>query len=288
LAFFCFRFQQAKAKMAATALTTASESASESDNTPRTRSEGSKIMVYWTIPETATEHVAISVQLATNDDFTAGVRTFVIPANLKGVGLDVGNGKWFVRVGFWKGNAAAGHIIWSKRTAMAEEVRCAKAAVPVPKTFLPVIHTTPQIERIRFHFSNPLKRYVVYETCPHTSFSATSTVTRYKLHSGADFDVGGLTALVPANIRLCTLATLDQTVLPTESVEMLGGWSAALNKRPLKKPGDLDGMSTVERLAMDAVIKHADTAVAKGEKPRFSSHADYVRYQAAMARLGRT
>jgi hypothetical protein len=245
-------------------------------------------MVYWSIPETVTEHVAISVQLATNEDFTTSVRTFVIPANLKAVGLDVGNGKWFVRVGFWRGTVAAGQVVWSKRTPVADEIKCAKAPVPVPKTFLPVIHTTPQIEKIRFHFSNPLKRYIIYETCPYSSFAANSTLNRYKLHSGSEFDVGGLTALVSINIRLCTLATLDQTVLPTESVEMLGGWSAALNKRPLKKPGDLDGMGTVERLAMEAVVKDVDATVAKGGKPRFPSHADYMRYQAAMARLGRT
>ena len=272
-------------KMAAAAATTAPVPALT------TRADGSRLLFSWEIPAEFEDHRAISLQIAFNAEFTSGLRSFVLPPALKSVALDVGNGKWFARIGFWKGTATDGRVHWQGSAAdlIAVEVKSTKPPIPNPKAFLSIIHVKMIIEGIRFHFADNVKRYIVYEVSDTTAFAASSTRTFYKdVGMLGHMDVKGLTALTVTHVRLATFAALDASVLPTDSVLMLGGWSAALNKRPLKRANDLDGVSTVERIAMEAVMTHADKAVAKGDKPRFSSHADYVRYQAALARVGRS
>lgn len=253
---------------------------------PSTRSEVSKLFVYWDIPsDLLTNHIAISIQIGLNKELTTSVRTFVLPPSLKAVGLDVGSGIWFTRVGFWTGTPTKGTIVWGD-VSEAVEVKCAKTPVPIPKVYLPVIHTTLMIEGVRFHFSDALRRYVVYEKSETPSFGAAVKVSYYKLHNSADFDIMDLTPTVPIHLRVAMLATLDPSTLPTSTVEMLGGWSAALNKRPLKKPRDLDNVSRLDRVAMAVVDDGLSKQPHKGDKPKFSSHTDYLRYQSALARAG--
>lgn len=253
--------------------------------------DGSRLLFSWEIPTELEDHHAISLQIAFNAEFTTGLRSFVLPRALKSIALDVGSGKWFARVGFWKGTATDGQIQWLSTPSLPTEVKCAKPPIPNPKNFLSILHVRMIIEGIRFHFGDNVRRFIVYEVSDTSAFAASSSRTFYKdVGLLGHMDVKGLTALTVTHVRLATLTTMASTdvpALPTDSVVMLGGWSAALNKRPLKRANDIDGVSTVERVAMEAVLAHADKAVAKGDKPRFASHGDYVRYQAALARVGR-
>lgn len=240
--------------------------------------------------ELLAEPLVLSIQIATDIEFTTTVRTFVIPT-ASGATLDIGNGTWFFRVGAWMGTKTAGKIMWTTPYGPAV-IASRKSAVNLKPCTLPLIHVQSIENGIRLHTGLPEKLYAILEYCKESSFPASKTTTIYAYDWGRGyFDIENLDFLHEYSVRFCSFAgapgaigTPVRHVLPTETVMQLEAPRAIHRKRPGRPAKPVDNTLKAVSAADDPILREAQ------QKPfmRFASHADYLRYTAAVARTSDT
>ena len=224
------------------------------------------------------EPVAISVQIATDNEFTTNARTFVIPP-MSGVRLDVGNGVWFFRIGSWLGTTTQGKITWTPVYGPAI-LPVRKTAVKAKVPTLPLIHAQGIAEGVRLHTGVHDKSYAIIEYSVNARFPGSKTSSVYMFDWGRGyFDCMGLDPLKTYSVRLSTFSK-DRDKLPDESIVQLEAFSAAHGKRPIPASKPMDNTMKAIATGDDPILREALG------KPflRFASHAEYLRFTAAKAR----
>ena len=233
------------------------------------------LTVMW---ETMVEAHAISVCVARDSNFTDTLRHFVVPV-VNSVSLDVGQGTWYIRVGAWVGDTMNGVIEWSDIygpfTAMTT-----KRIVPMGTNVLPIIHKQAIQHGIRIHTGVMAPYYALFEVSDNPNFPASSTRFRYMFDPSRGY-VDGMGLLYPNtySIRFSTFGPVN-TVFPKDSVQVVGAGrvlhrvQCARHIRPTDSTAKSIGSSD-KALLIEAKERGP---------PRFTSHSDYLRFQAAKAK----
>jgi hypothetical protein len=249
------------------------------------RTDGGLLDMMW---EVLAEPVALSIQMATDNEFTSIVRTFVIPT-ASGATLDIGNGTWFFRIGAWMGSKTAGKITWTSPYGPAT-IATRKAPVNLKPCTLPLLHVQSIQNGIRLHTGLHEKAYLLVDYCKNSKFPASQSTSLYMFDWGRGyFDVDGLDFLHKYSIRFASFAgSADRApvrhLLPTETVAQLEAPRAIHNAAPGRPARPVDNGLKAVAAADDPILREAQ------QKPfmRFASHADYLRYTAAVARTSDT
>ncbi len=235
----------------------------------------SKIVMMWELMD---KPVALSIQVANDADFTTGMRTFIIPV-LPAVGLDIGAGTWYFRVGSWVGTETIGKILWTPVHGPVT-IESVKLAIRMPDVTLPVIHTSPIVNGYRIHTGIDKKTYYVYEHNTDSKFPPGSTVTRYIQDWGRGYlDVSDLNPGLTYSIRVATFMG-DRSALPKESVVRVEPFRTFHGKKATKPAKPVDETARAQNRAADPILREAQMK----QNMRFASHGDYLRYMAAKTR----
>ena len=231
-----------------------------------------KLALTWTIMG---DTEAISIQIASDSEFTDTMRFFVMP-KAPGCSLDIGAGLWYFRVGImWRGK-----VDWS---AIHGPVTVTSPLKPpqLKKTFFSVIHTQPLTGSVRFHTTSTNKpSYTILEYSTESKFLASSTKTRYFEDPARGYvDCEGLDPVYVYNIRLTSTETIKE--LPTNTIDTLMEWIVFSGKRPLLPTRPHDGQDLLGRRSDTVILKEAN----ESKTPvRFKSQSEYLKYLQARTR----
>jgi hypothetical protein len=238
---------------------------------------GSALQINWKLllPEAR----ALSVQVATDSNFTRNYNHFMIPVTASFVRLDLGVGSWFFRIGTWSGKDHAGDAAWSPTYGPANVV-CAKPTLKPPAPNIAILHSFPIPEGIHFNSNISVKNMICVEICKNSSgFEADNTVMRYFLDWGhGGFDVRGLDPLNTFALRITKFPCSDGLAeFPTTELWHMPAGVVIGAKRPIRSPRHLDGSGTATARGGEALLRDA----AERRTMKFSSQADYLRFLAA-------
>jgi hypothetical protein len=240
----------------------------------------------WT---SATFLQSILVQIATNEEFTESVRTFLIPV-VHGCTLDTGVGNWYVRVGGLVGNVVQGYVEWTAGVYGPWPVVSPKPPVQAPGPKFKVIHTKTIPEGLRIH-TDPLDRTLaLWEVSEQTGFPASATKWYYGIGAG-EFSIKSLVAekrhrvrlhllLVPVQMFEKPLNLVPTPLLGTEYKIHALCSGQTVSGIPLKSIR-LTSSSDKTGSRADEAILHQATIT---PNMKFASHSDYLRYKAALER----
>lgn len=269
------------------------------ENTP-----DQKLTISWTIMK---EVKGISIEVARDANFSLLHRHFVIPISLLlpkeqkeeekvkeadslppeeskpkpkasfeaipcQVGLDVGNGQWFFRVGAWNGTDLRGSIDWSGMYGPIYVLSLKQAIAIKPSTFS-LLHTQSLAGGIRLH--TDLRKEVMYigEYSTEDKFLPSSKKTFYVRDNlvNSYFDVINLQPSFTYAIR-CVPLSSNETEMLTEW-KGIKGMKTLTNLRPFNS-GDV-AVSAAEK----TLLREAH------ERPmRFTSQSEYAAFLAAKAK----
>jgi hypothetical protein len=254
---------------------------------------GSALTMTW-IPTGAPK--AISVQIATDVNFTANLNHFVLPSATRSATLDVGAGAWFFRVGQWSGKEHEGEITWTPTYGPAV-VDCAKPPIqPSASKAVELVNNYPTIGAFRLH-TNISERAIVYiEVCKGgTKFEANNTKSRYMLDWGrGSLDVGGLDPHHVYSVRFTTFpvppaattatatAAEGRGEFPKSTLVHLPTMCEVLGKRPLRAGRHADGDMMGAARGGQALLRESQERATM----RFPSQAAYLRYLATKTGAG--
>lgn len=238
---------------------------------------GEKLDIRWV---TFAQAHAISICVANNSEFTENLRHFVLP-DVTSVQLDVGPGSWYVRLGTWSGTVNSGSIDWSNACGPITIVS-SKPVVPTVPFTLPVIHKQAIQHGVRIFTGVLTPYYVLFETTETHMFSASTTAYKYVLDNGrGSVDCIGLDYNHSYIIRISTFGP-DVTKFPTNSIQQINTGRILYGMRSARPMRHADtGMTTIVKSG-NAILHDAKERL----NMRFSSHRDYLRFQAAKAASG--
>jgi hypothetical protein len=240
--------------------------------------EGSAIHINWNLIQ---EPQGILVQFASDVEFTNTVRTFLIPSASGGT-FDVGNGNWFFRVGTLFGTEQTGKVIWTGVYGPAPIVH-PKITISQRMPSLSLLHSQTLVDGIRLHTGSSKTNMVFMEYSEDTAFKASKTTTVYTSDLGKGYvDCMGLSHYKTYSVRFATFPS-PNSKLPSDDMVQLERFISIHGKIPAAKPKAPDsGMHSTSR-GDDVILKEVRS------KPnfKFPTHAEYIRYQAAMARSQR-
>lgn len=237
--------------------------------------EGSMIHVNW---ELISDPQGVCVQFASDVEFTTNIRTFLMPSSSGGT-FDLGNGNWFFRVGTLFGSDQSGKVIWTGIYGPAPIVH-PKLMISQRMPSLTLLHSQSIVDGIRLHTGSSKQNMIIVEYSEDPSFKASKTNTVYQTDLGKGyFDCNGLSATKTYSIRFATFPS-PNTKLPSESVVQLERFTAIHGKIPALRPKPADSGMHASFRGDDVILKEVRS------KPnfKFPSHAEYLRYQAAVAR----
>lgn len=239
------------------------------------RVEHTMLYFHW---EILGEPVAMCIQVAYDVEFTKNVRTFFIPTT-SGLGLDMGAGAWYFRVGSLIGTKHNGKIVWSPIHGPAI-ITVSKLPVVAKTSTIPILHSRPIVQGIRIHIGVIEHLYAILEYSKDNKFPASQTSSLYSFDFGRGyFDITDLDPTHTYNARIATF-TQNRGQLPTDSIVQLENFQAVYGKKPTRVAKPLDSTNRSESRAGETILREMR------EKPhaRFASHADYVRYIATKAK----
>ena len=149
---------------------------------------GSKIQFKWKL--LLPEAKLISIQLATDANFTKHYNHFVIPVGAESVTLETGAGEWYFRLGSWSGKEQIGDVAWTPTYGPARVI-CAKPTLVAPAPNISLLHSFAIAEGIRFNSNIIVKTIICVEICKDSSgFEANNTVMKYYVDWGdGGFDI---------------------------------------------------------------------------------------------------
>ena len=240
--------------------------------------DGSSIHINW---ELIQEPQAILVQFASDVEFTTNTRTFLMPSSSGGT-FDIGNGNWYFRVGTLFGNESSGKVTWTGIYGPAPIIH-PKLTISQRMPSVSLLHSQTLVDGIRLHTGSSKQNMFIVEYSEDPSFKASKTSTLYQSDLGKGYvDCNGLSHYKKYSIRFATFP-IPNDKLPSESIVQLERFISIHGKIPAAKPKLPDsGMHSTSR-GDDVILKEVRS------KPnfKFPSHAEYLRYQAAVARSQR-
>ena len=235
---------------------------------------GGKLALQW---ETLGDCVAISVQTASDSEFTKNERCYVIP-KINAIDLDCGGGLWYVRISAWVGNTTDGVIEWSGVYGPVAVVNT-KSLPPLKPSPAFIIHTQAIQKGMRFHTENLKPMYFVIESSLERTFTSNTTKTQYVFDYGKrQVDCLHLSFGKVYSVRFGAFTTES---LSKMEVRQLGEWQTVHNKQPARPIKPTDNTQAVVEKA-DAIYLRE---VSQKKMARFASHGDYLRFKAAETRL---
>lgn len=222
--------------------------------------------------------IAITVQFATDYEFTKNIKSFIIPTG-PGAWLDIGNGAWFFRIGSWIGKPESGVINWTP-TYGPLTIVVQKMPIKTKSPTLPVLHVSTIVEGLRIHTGVNACIYAVIEYSKDSRFPSGSTKTLYALDWGRGyFDVRDLEPFEKYSVRIATF-TGNRSELPTESIAILEAYQAYHGKTPMKAVQPSTNSVRTSMKADDTILREIENT----PNPKFGSHSDYIRYITAKSR----
>jgi hypothetical protein len=241
--------------------------------------EGSMIHINWEfLKEQIEEPKGILVQFASDSEFTSNLKSFLMPHSSGGT-FDIGNGNWFFRVGTLYGSEQSGKVTWTGIYGPAP-ITHPKLSPPLRMPSLSILHTQSIVDGIRLHTGSSKTNMIILQYSEDSSFKASKTTTLYQSDLGKGyFDCNGLSSSKTYSIRFATFPSPNKH-LPNESTVMLERFTSVHGKIPALKPKPADGGMHATFRGDDVILKEVRS------KPnfKFPSHAEYLRYQAAVAR----
>ena len=223
---------------------------------------------------------AISISIARNSEFTDTLRHFVVPV-ISSVALDTGPGLWYVRLGTWSGSATSGILDWSNAYGPIPVVTSKPVVSTVPAS-LPVLHKQAIQHGVRIYTGLTESYYVLFERSIDPTFPSSATKYSYVLDNGrGQVDCLGMDYLNTYSLRISTMSP-DRVHFPTDSVQQMSEGRAIHGLRSARPLRHAD-------TGMTATIKSGNAILLDSkERPhmRFTSHRDYLRFQATKAATG--
>jgi hypothetical protein len=227
---------------------------------------------------------AIFVAVAEDAEFTINRRIFVMPLCGEAK-LRVGSGSWYVRVGAAQGTPDQGVVEWSG--IFGPVGISGKPALPTATTHasLPVLHSKPVDRGYRIHTGKSDPHVVVFEmglaADVGTRFPVGSTKWKWVAEKGfmGWTDCWGMNYPETYAIRM---STFEGPAFPTGRVVVLG-------------PGHVFPRVVCARTPFHRSLEDKQNAVGDGiliqqrkvdPNMKFSSHGEYLRFQAAVVRSG--
>jgi hypothetical protein len=239
------------------------------------RIAGSVLQISWGL--FATDPRAISIQVATDANFTKNYAHFVLPTMASSVGLDLGAGTWFYRLGVWSGKDHEGSVDWTATYGPAA-ISCAKPTFAAPAPVVSVLHSYPTPGGIRLATNISEKTLVCLEICKGSAgFEANNTTMRYVLNWGnGTVDVAPLDPANSYSVRISRFPTTP-AAFPSTALYTMPAGAIVRMARPLRVARHGDGHQMAAAHAGAAMLKEA------AERPtmRFPSQAAYMRYLAS-------
>lgn len=237
---------------------------------------GGRLRLVW---EVLGSPIAISVQIASDMEFTVQTRIFILPKGATQCELDVGGGRWYYRVGAWLGEEKDGVIEWSGIYGPVG-LQSNKAAPGLELFPGGLTDVRPAYNAIVFHTGMYEPYYMIINATQKDSFTAGTTKTYYKFDWGAaSIQLSGLDPNATHSFQL-QLMVGDKATLPTNSVKMLTDVYEVRNKRT--------AMIVKPATNTDHATYAADKAILQDSigrrKQNFGSYAQYLQFQAAKAR----
>lgn len=215
---------------------------------------------------------AFFIAVGKNSDISDTTRIFVLPGHIRRCDLDLGDGSWYARVGSMVGNHNQGTILWSGVYG-PHTIHTNKSVVPSIQPRFTVSHTGPISNGIRFKFASNLESYYIFETWKDDCINAKWTYYKDMGHGYAN--CGDIMYPTKYNIRI-----RDLQEIPTQHIIQLCE-GILYEAQTSAKPTPILNSTDHAVVAADNVILREATF---RRNVRFTSHADYLRYQAALAK----
>jgi hypothetical protein len=232
-----------------------------------------KMAIRW---DTIGECVAISLQIATDSEFTKNERCYVIP-KINALDLDCGGGLWYIRIGSWIGDAKYGTVEWSGVYGPIA-IASSKHAPPLKPSPVSIVHTQSIQKGLRFHTENLIPMYFVLESSVDRTFNSTTTKTQYVFDYGKGYiDCVNLSFGSFYSIRFGAFVTESLDKL---EIRQLGEWQTVHNKQPARPNKPFNSTQVASEKADASLLREAS----QKKVIRFTSHSDYLRFKAAETR----
>ena len=243
--------------------------------------DGVTFRLIWVGPINALGYV---VCCARDPEFTVDRRCFFVPKiGADGVSLDMGGGAWFFRIGTLAGNLNyRGRIVWSNIYGPYTNAG-ARGRSPPPhgSNVISLLHSRAIPSGLRAHVSYAGAAYIaIFECSRRADLRASDTQWTFHIDTVRRGSVDCLHMEHPHRYYVRCVG-MDGAEFPTDRIVPLGT-GIQFQGVPV---------AAVQPLDTTAQSTHrADIAVLRGNENerniRFTSHADYLRYQAARARAG--
>ncbi len=238
--------------------------------------------VTWMAPAFDTR--AIFVAVAEDAEFFINRRIFVLPLCAEAK-FRVGNGGWYVRVGAAQGSPERGIVEWSGIHGPVRTSSATTTPTHPPGPSLPVLHSKPVDRAYRIHTGKSDPHIVVFEmglaSDVGTQFPVGKTKWKWVAEKGAMgwTDCGGMNYPETYAIRM---STLEGPAFPTEGAKLLGPGRVF--------PRVVCARTPFHRSLEDKQNARGDGILLQQRKVdpnmKFSSHSEYLRFQAALVRSG--
>lgn len=243
--------------------------------------DGIKFRLSWIGPIHAKGYVVCAGR---DPEFTVERRCFFIPCmGSAGVSLDMGGGVWYFRIATLVGDSSHGNIRWSNVYGpYVNTAAGSKGPPPLGPQECSLLHTRPIQGGLRAHIHSDRPAYIMFLETSRYSESLAATQTEWSFHIDAvrRGSVDALNLEYPHNYWVrCTM--LDGAEFPTDRIVPLGP-GLRFRGMPEKPLRHFDNSIQSLHRGDVAVLRQTDNTSGM----RFASHADYLRYQAAKARVG--
>lgn len=241
--------------------------------------DGSFLHINWEfLKEQIEEPKGILVQFSSDVEFTTNVRTFLMPCS-SGGSFDIGNGNWFFRVGTLYGTEQFGKVTWTGIYGPAP-ISHPKLPLSIRMPSLTLLHSQVIVDGIRLHTGSQKINMIFIEYSEDPSFKASKTQTIYASDLGKGYvDCNHLSPSKKYSIRFATFPIPNDKIV-SETMVQLERFISIHGKIPASKPKPADSSMHSSFRGDDVILKEVRS------KPnfKFPSHAEYIRYQAAVAR----
>lgn len=237
---------------------------------------GSSLQFQWELlmPEAR----ALSIQLATDSNFTRNYNHFIIPTGASSVRLEVGAGEWYFRMGTWSGKDHVGDVTWTATYGPARVVT-AKPTLASPPANVSILHSFAIPEGIHFNSNIGSKSIICVEICKNSSgFEANNTTMKYYLDWGnGGFDIRGLDSANNYALRVTKFPFSSVQEFPKDTLIHMPAGAIVPLRRPIRTGRHGDGDRMAAARGGEAMLREA------AERPtmKFPSQAAYLRFLAS-------
>jgi hypothetical protein len=215
---------------------------------------------------------AFVIAVGSSLDLCDTPRIFVVPGHIRSCDLDLGPGQWYGRIGSMVGDEFKGVIAWSGVYGPHSIQSNKPILPPIQATGMP--QAIPIDGGVRFRNGSTIPAYYIFQTWTNDPISGKWT---YCKDVGRGYaDCGGIEYQTNYNICVRRLESI-----PCDTIVQLADGILFEAQTSAKPTPILDSTDHAIRAATNALLRQTTFQ----QNVRFASHADYVRYQAALAKV---